>query len=239
MEAPSRVCVVVPTYNERENVEPLVSAVAGVDPQLQLLFVDDSSPDSTAEEVRKVAGSRSNVHLLVREGKRGLGGAHLAGFRHAMDRLGAEVLVEMDADLQHPPEKIPELVGALAGGYDVVVASRKIQGGGTVEWSLWRRAVSGGANLLARLALGLKVKDCTSGFRALNRRSAEELTRARLPDSGYSFQVASLYVLKQKGMRVTEVPFKFQTRKTGKSKMGIGEIARFFVSVLKIRLTGA
>ena len=239
MEAPSRVCIVVPTYNERENVEPLVRAVAGVDPGLQLLFVDDSSPDSTADEVRKVAGTRSNVHLLVREGKRGLGGAHLEGFRHAMDRLGAEVLVEMDADLQHPPEKIPELVGALAGGYDVVVASRKIQGGGTVEWSLWRRAVSRGANLLARLALGLKVKDCTSGFRALNRRSAEELMGARLPDSGYSFQVASLYVLKQRGMRMTEVPFTFQTRKTGKSKMGIGEMTRFFVSVLKIRVTGA
>lgn len=238
MEAPSSTCVVVPTYNEKENIEPLVDAVLGVDPRLQLLFVDDSSPDSTADEVRRVGAGRGNVHLLVREGKRGLGGAYLEGFRLAVEKLGAEVVVEMDADLQHPPEKIPELLSALTSGHDVVVASRKVQGGGTVGWSLWRRAVSRGANLLARLILGLKVKDCTSGFRALNRRSAEMLMSAQLPDSSYSFQVASLFYLKRRGMRMIEIPFTFQTRKAGKSKMGMGEIFRFFVGVLKIRFMG-
>lgn len=235
---PLRVCVVVPTYNERENVGPLVGAIEGAAPGVQVLFVDDDSPDGTADEVRRVAEGRPGVHLVVRKGKRGLGGAHIDGFKHAMDTLGSEVLMEMDADLQHPASKIPALLAALTEGYDVVIASRKVQGGGTAGWSLWRRAVSRGANLLARLLLGLKVKDCTSGFRALNRGSAEALVGAKLPDSSYSFQVASLFYLKKRGMKMTEVPFTFETRKAGKSKMGMGEILQFFVSVVKMRVAG-
>ena len=231
-------CVVIPTYNEKENVAPLVQGILTVEPSIEILFVDDSSPDGTADEVRRVSRGRPNVRLLVRESKRGIGGAHLEGFRYAMENLGATVVVEMDADLQHPPDKLPELLSTLATGYDVVVASRKIPGGGTTGWSLWRRTVSRGANLLARVVLGLKVKDCTSGFRAIGRESAELLVRAHLPDSSYSFQVASLYVLKKAGKRMAEVPFTFRTRKAGRSKMGIGEIGRFFLSVLKLRLTG-
>jgi dolichol-phosphate mannosyltransferase len=234
-----KVCIVVPTFNERENIEPLVLAISAVGSGLDVLFVDDLSPDGTADEVRRAAAGRANVHLIVREGKRGLGSAHVDGFRHAIESLGSDVLVEMDADLQHPPGKIPDLLAELARGYDVVVASRKIEGGGTTGWPLWRRAVSRGANLLARFVLGLEVKDCTSGFRALNRRSAEALVGARLPDSGYSFQVASLIYLKKMGMKMAEVPFTFQTRKAGKSKMGMTEILRFFVSVLKLRVIGS
>ena len=238
MGTPVTTCIVIPTYNERENVEALVAGITGVDPALQMLFVDDLSPDGTADEVRRVAALHDSVHLMVRKGKRGLGGAHVDGFKEAMEELGADAVVEMDADLQHPPEKIPELLAKLSEGYDVVLASRKIKGGGTTGWSLWRRAVSRGANLLARLILGLKVKDCTSGFRALNRRSAELLVGAHMPDSSYSFQVASLYHLKKVGAKMAEIPFTFQTRRAGRSKMGMGEILRFFVSVVKIRVAG-
>jgi dolichol-phosphate mannosyltransferase len=238
LDAARRTCVVVPTYNERGNIEPLVASILSALPTVDVLFVDDSSPDGTADEVRRVTAGRANLHLLVREAKKGIGGAYLEGFRHAMDELGATALVEMDADLQHPPDKLPELLSTLASGYDVVVASRKIPGGGTTGWPLWRRTVSSGANSLARIGLGLKVKDCTSGFRAITKESATLLLGAHLPDSGYSFQVASLFVLKKAGKRMTEVPFTFRTRQVGKSKMGMSEIGRFFFSVLKIRLTG-
>ena len=239
MEAQQRICVVVPTYNEKENVGPLVEGVEALGlPGLHVMFVDDSSPDGTADEVRRLAAERPNLHLVVRTEKKGLGGAHLEGFRRAMDDLDSQVLVEMDADLQHPPAKIAELVSALGGGYGVVVASRKVEGGGTTGWALWRRGVSRGANALARLMLGLAVKDCTSGFRALDRRSAELLTEARLPDSSYSFQVASLFFLKRKGVKMREIPFIFETRRAGRSKMGLGEILRFFVSVTRLRVLG-
>ena len=238
MEAPARTCIVIPTYNEKENVEAVVLAVSAVDPAFQMLFVDDSSPDGTADEVRRMAASHANVHLLVREGKMGIGSAHMDGFRHAMDELGAQVLVEMDSDFQHPPAKVPELVSALGRGYDVAVASRKVEGGGTTNWSLWRRAVSRGANLLARGVLGLKVKDSTSGFRALSGGAAGALVEARLPTSSYSFQVASLFYLQKRGMKMTEVPFVFEPRKAGRSKMGLGEMARFFGNILKIRALG-
>lgn len=239
MEAQPRICVVVPTYNEKENVRPLVEGVESLGiPGLQMMFVDDSSPDGTAEEIRRLAAEYPNLHLVVRKEKRGLGGAHLEGFRRAMDDLDSQVMVEMDADLQHPPTKIADLVSAIGGGYGVVVASRKVEGGGTTGWALWRRGVSWGANALARMVLGLAVKDCTSGFRALNRRSAELLMDARLPDSSYSFQVASLFYLKRKGVKMSEIPFVFETRKAGRSKMGFREILRFFVSVLKLRILG-
>ena len=238
MAAQLKACVIVPTYNERENVEAVALAVAAVDPSLQVVFVDDSSPDGTADEVRRVAATNNNVHLLLRKGKMGLGSAHIDGFGYAMKELGAQAVVEMDSDLQHPPEKIPELVGALGGGCEVVVASRKVSGGGTTNWSLWRRTLSRGANLIARSVLGLGVKDSTSGFRALSRKAAEALVEAKLPTSSYSFQVASLFYLKKKGMGMKEIPFVFRARNAGKSKMGAGEIARFFWSILKIRILG-
>lgn len=236
MDAAPTTCIVVPTYNEKENIEPLVQAIEDARiPGVKVLFVDDSSPDGTADEVRRLAAERAWVHLVVREGKLGLGSAHLKGFDEAA-KLGAEVVVEMDSDLQHPPSKVPALVEALGEGYDVALASRKVKGGGTGDWALWRRGVSRGANLLARWVLGLGVKDPTSGFRALSRRAALALVGARLPTSGYSFQVASLYYLKRNGMKMTEVPFTFGPRRHGRSKMGAREVGRFFVSIVKLRL---
>jgi len=229
---------VIPTYNERENVEQLLRRVREMrTPGLHVLFVDDNSPDGTAEVIRSEAKSEDWIHLLVREEKKGIGSAHVEGFSEAIKSLLADAVVEMDADLQQPPEKIPELLTALQAGADVAVASRKVPGGAAIGWSLWRRAVSWGANAYARGVLGIDIKDCTSGFRALNRQAASLLIEAGLRAPDYSFQVASLYFLKRRGMKLVEIPFVFGERAAGKSKLGWGEILRFFFGVLRLRLS--
>ena len=232
------VCVVIPTYNERENIRPLLERLRGIGvPDLQVLFVDDSSPDGTADEIRREMSSDASVHLLLRGGKQGIGSAHIEGFSEAIREHSADVLVEMDADLQHPPEKIPELLSSLASGSEVAVASRKVPGGGTVGWSLWRRTVSSGANLYARVMLGIPIRDCTSGFRALSKRAAQVLVESAFRAPEYYFQVASLYLLRKRGMKMVEVPFIFGERRSGRSKLGWAEFVRFFFGVLKWRMS--
>lgn len=231
--------MVVPTYNERSNVAPLVKRIKDLGlKDIHVLFVDDSSPDGTADEVRLAMKEWPHVHLMVREGKKGIGSAHLEGFTRAIEEFSPDVVVEMDADLQHPPEKVPELVSAVEKGADVAVASRRVSGGGTEGWSLWRRWVSSGANLLTRLVLGLDVKDSTSGFRALSLRAAKAVVETAPESKDYFFQVESLYALKMKGMKMVEVPFIFQSRRSGRSKMGMGEVIAFFLGVWRLRLMG-
>lgn len=232
------VCVVVPTYNERENIGPLLERLRKISvPDLQVLFVDDSSPDGTADEIRKEMLRDGRVHLLLRGGKRGIGSAHVQGFSEALAEHGADILVELDADLQHPPEKIPDLVAAVQSGADVAVASRKIAGGGTLGWSRWRRFVSSGASAYARIVLGIPIKDCTSGLRALNKDAAQAIVEGGFNASEFYFQVASLYLLKQKKMKMVEIPFIFGERMAGSSKLNWSEVASFFFGVLKLRLS--
>lgn len=232
-----KVCVVVPTYNERENVLPLVRRVkeTGVE-GLTLLFVDDSSPDGTSDEVARVASEERWVMLLRRGRKKGIGSAYLDGFREAISSLSPEALVEMDGDMQHPPSKITDMLRELERGADAVVASRYVQGGGMAGWGFWRRLVSRAANWYARKVLGLSVRDCTSGFRAYTRRAAESLLESRLPASGFAFQVAALFQLSRAGMRIVETPFVFEVRRAGRSKLSLAEGLEFFFSVLRLRL---
>ncbi len=231
-----KACVVVPTYDERDNISSLVAAVkaAGI-PDLEILFVDDSSPDGTADEIRRISANERWVHLLVRDQKRGIGSAYQDGFRLALDSLSPDVVVEMDADLQHPPSVLAGMQAAVAEGADVVIASRYVEGGGTSGWGLGRRAVSRGANAIARGLLRLPVKDCTSGFRTYTRSAAEKVVAAKLPAKGFEFQVATLNLLKTQA-KIVEVPFVFSARRVGKSKLGAGEMARFLVSVVKMAL---
>ncbi len=229
--------MVVPTYNERDNIRPLVEGVkkTGVE-GLGLLFVDDSSPDGTSDEIRAIAGEERWVSLLTRDEKRGLGSAYQEGFGRALATTDSEVVVEMDADLQHPPSTISQLVEAVMGGADVAVASRYIQGGSVEGWSTWRRVVSKGANAYARRMLGLGVRDATSGFRAYSRAAAQKICDAELPAKGFEFQVASLLVLKT-GMKTVEVPLVFAPRKSGKSKLGVSDMGRFFIAVIRLALS--
>ena len=236
METPGGVCVVVPTYNEAENIVPLIDAVrASRIPTLGLLFVDDSSPDGTAAVIREAASKEDWLGLIVRDSKRGLGSAYQDGFREAVRSLGATVLVEMDADLQHPPSAIRSLVQAIQDGADVAVGSRYVEGASISGWSLWRRAVSKGANAFARGLLKLPVKDATSGFRAYTRAAADEVAETVLPNKGFEFQVASLHLLKTR-MKMVEVPYAFAPRRAGKSKLGISDMGRFLFAVVRLSL---
>lgn len=236
MQAKHKLCAVVPTYNERENVERLVKEVrrAAV-PGLTLLFVDDTSPDGTGDLLRDMASRDPSLRLLVRSAKTGIGSAYQDGFREAMSSISPDIIIEMDADLQHPPSVIAELVKTIQAGADVAVGSRYVAGGGVSGWSLWRRALSKGANVYARTMLRINVRDMTSGFRAYTRAKAEQVVNAALPARGFEFQIASLYVLK--GSRFVEVPFTFAARTAGKSKLGLADMARFFLSVIRIALS--
>ncbi len=239
----SPIVVVVPTYNERENVGPLIEQLSQLRTSLtkvdlQVLFVDDSSPDGTGAEVGEMKKIHGFIHLLSRDSKKGIGTAYLEGFRFASENLEPEVYVELDADLQHPPDKVRELLGAIAGGADAAVASRYAEGGGQSGWSWQRRLVSRGANWLAGALLGLRVQDCTSGFRAFNRGAVAEILRAEIPTSGYAFQVATLYVLKKRGLKTVEVPYTFGTRARGSSKLTFGETLRFLGQLLWLRAMG-
>ena len=233
-----KTCVVVPTYNEKENVEGLVQRLKSVGvSDLTLLFVDDNSPDGTQEAIREVSKSEPWVFLLAREAKKGIGSAYVDGFRHAAATLDPDILVEMDADLQHPPSALPDLLKAIDGGADVAIASRYMQGGGVVGWGRARRLISKGANAYSRFMLGLPVMDCTSGFRAYTRACAVKVTTARLPAKGFEFQVATLFLLKQ-GAKMVEVPYVFSPRRAGKSKLGPGDMTRFLAGVAKLSLRG-
>jgi dolichol-phosphate mannosyltransferase len=226
--------VVVPTYNERDNVgqvkrrlDPVAGSLGG---NLWVLFVDDNSPDGTAGEVRALMEGDSNVRLLERKEKEGLGTAYLEGFRYALKNFDPDVVVQMDADLQHPPEVVGPLVRAVVEGADVAIASRRVKG-----LTLWRRMVSRGASGLSRRILGLKVKDTTTGFRAFRRGAVEALLAHPPRAVGFIFEVESLYILKLFGFTMVEIPFVFVERATGASKMGMGEIWEFFRGVLAIR----
>jgi len=231
---PARVCVVVPTYNEKENIAPLVESLERSDVLgMSLLLVDDSSPDGTAEEVKRLSRERPWIHLLERQRKMGIGSAYQDGFQAAISSTDPDVLVEMDADLQHPASALPGLVKAINDGADVAIASRYVPGGGSSGWGRFRRFVSRGANAYARSVLRLKVKDATSGYRAFSRAAAEAVAQAKLPAKGFEFQVATLHLLRDK-WRIEEVPFTFTERTAGKSKLGPADVARFFVAVLRM-----
>ncbi len=235
-----RVAVVVPTYNERENIQefkrrlgPVLESMQG---RMTVLFVDDNSPDGTGAEIRSLMENTPAFRLLEREGKKGLGTAYIEGFRKVVESQDPDVVVQMDADLQHPPEILETLVSKVASGdADVAIASRHVKGGSFKGLNWRRRAISKGASWFSRTVLGLGVKDTTTGFKALRRSAVECLLQHPPRSVGFIFQVESLYILKKNGYRMTEVPFTFEERAKGASKMGSGEMWEFFAGVLSIR----
>ncbi|TLY14552.1 MAG: polyprenol monophosphomannose synthase [Thaumarchaeota archaeon] len=236
--------VVVPTYNERENVRPLIERISAMrrserEVDIEVLFVDDSSPDGTGDEVKQAMSRYEFVHLLTRPKKEGIGRAFLDGFRFALERFDPAVVVQMDGDLQHPPEIIPELIHSVLEGADVAIASRKVKGGMTVGWSKRRILLSWGANWFARIVLGLEQKDVSSGFKAYSRGMVEELTSRKLTSSSFSYQEETLLVAKRAGKRVVEIPFTFTARKAGKTKFKTADILRFLRAILAMRYKAA
>ncbi|MDD3825093.1 MAG: polyprenol monophosphomannose synthase [Anaerolineae bacterium] len=231
--------VVVPTYNERENIELLVDNILALGLGSQVVIVDDNSPDGTGDIADELSRRHAGVYVVHRAGKLGLGTAHIAGIHAALDR-GAAQIVTMDADFSHHPRYLPCLLGAL-DRYDVVIGSRYVDGGGTQDCTLPRRALSRGANLLAHTVLGLAAGDATAGFRGYRRAVLESIALDEIVSNGYSFLIEMLYRCQRQGWCIGEVPIIFENRQRGASKISRAEILRAMQTVLRLgqeRVTG-
>ncbi|HEU4325594.1 MAG TPA: polyprenol monophosphomannose synthase [Roseiflexaceae bacterium] len=225
--------VVIPTYNERENIAALLPRVLE-QPRFRVLVVDDGSPDGTGEIVRSIAAEEPRVGLLSRAGKQGLGTAYVAGFRRALAE-GAQYIFEMDADFSHDPVYLPQLLQAAETRVDLALGSRYVRGGGTADWGLVRRFISRGGNIYAGLILGLPVADATGGFRCYRRRVLETIDLSAVRSNGYAFQIELVYRTIQAGFRVGEVPIIFPDRRVGKSKMSRRIVLEALVNVWRMR----
>ena len=211
------VAVIIPTYNERDNIEIITGRVRSAVPDAHLLVVDDNSPDGTGEIADKLASEDSHVHVLHRAGKAGLGAAYIAGFRWALEQ-GYGALVEMDADGSHRPEELPRLLAALAEA-DLVLGSRYVPGGAVLNWARSRELLSRGGNTYARLMLGLKLKDATGGYRVFRASTLRRIGLDDVDSQGYCFQIDLTLRTIEAGLTVTEVPITFEERQRGASKM--------------------
>jgi dolichol-phosphate mannosyltransferase len=209
--------IVVPTYNEKENIERLISSLLEAGPEISVLVVDDNSPDGTAACVEAIASKNPRVRLLKRPGKMGLGSAYIEGFRDALDH-GAQFLIQMDADFSHDPRYIPEFLKAIESS-DLVVGSRYSEGVNVVNWPIQRLLLSYFANLYTQVITGLPVHDATSGFKCFRREVLEAVDLDQIISDGYCFQIEMTFRTWRKGFRVTEIPIVFVERRTGISKM--------------------
>jgi dolichol-phosphate mannosyltransferase len=229
-----RPLIVVPTFNERDNVELAAARFLEPLPEAELLFVDDDSPDGTGELIDRIAAAEPRVHVLHRRGRRGLGGAYLAGFRWALAR-DHDYLFEMDADFSHDPRHLPEMLRLAREGADLVVGSRYVPGGGTESWGLARRAISRFGGLYARTVLGVSVRDLTAGFVCYRRRTLERLDLAAIRSSGYAFQIEMKYRAIRAGLEVVETPIQFVDRRVGQSKMSWSIAAEAMIVCWRLR----
>ena len=225
--------VCLPTYNERENLEPMLRALA--DKGVQVLVIDDNSPDGTGDLADRLAAELGYVDVLHRERKEGLGPAYLAGFQRAL-ATGAELVLEMDCDFSHDPADVPRLIAAIEAGADVALGSRYVAGGAVRNWGLLRRFVSAGGSFYARVLLGLKVRDLTGGFKCYRRRVLETIDLDAIESRGYAFQIETTYRALRAGFRVVEIPITFADREAGGSKMSKTIVAEAIWKVPGLRL---
>ena len=238
---PDEPWLVLPTYNEAENIKQIVSAAGAVLSQaapegFRVLIVDDGSPDGTGEIAEELAAEHAWVSVLHRTEKAGIGPAYLAGFAHALAH-GAGYVMEMDSDFSHDPADLARLLAAVHAGADLALGSRYVPGGGVRNWGLLRRFISEGGSTYARLVLGLKVKDLTGGFKCFRREVLERIQFDSVRSRGYAFQVELTYRAVQAGFRVVEVPIVFRDRERGQSKMSwrIAAEAMWLVPLLRFR----
>ena len=229
-----KICIIIPTYNERENISVLLPQIfnLGVD-NLNVLVVDDNSPDGTGSLVQDLKRNYSNLDILHRQQKAGLGRAYIAGFKEALFG-GADYIFEMDADLSHNPKYIPHFL-AMIKECDLVLGSRYIKGGGVSNWNFSRRLVSRFGNIYARLILSLPYHDLTGGFKCYRRKVLERIGLDDLSSVGYNFQIETTYQAYKKGFRIKEVPIVFTERAEGKSKFSLKIILESFWKVLLLR----
>ncbi len=234
----ARVVVVTPTYNERENVERLLPRLLAHGPDYSVIVVDDGSPDGTGEYVAAYGAEDARVSLLRRETKNGLGRAYVAGF-HAAAQMPVDYIVQMDADLSHDPDFVPAMVEvAERSGADMVLGSRYIKGARIVNWPLKRNLLSRAGNLFARLVLGMRVSDYTTGFTVFRADSLRQLPYQEFGASGFAFQLEFKYAMRSRGMSIAEVPITFTERHRGVSKMHGGIVLEALAMVWGVRRRG-
>jgi dolichol-phosphate mannosyltransferase len=232
-----RAVLCLPTYNERENLEPMIRALGEVldTARDRVLVIDDGSPDGTGEIADRLAEELDWVSVLHRQSKEGIGPAYIAGFRRALAD-GAELVLEMDCDFSHDPHAVPRLIAAAEAGADLVLGSRYTAGGGTRNWGLGRRIVSRGGCLYAQVLLGMRVRDLTGGFKCFRRSALEAVDLDALTAHGYAFQIETTYRIRRAGLRVVEVPITFEERRAGASKMTGAIVAEAMWRVPLLRL---
>jgi len=229
--------IIIPTYNEATNAVRMIHTLMALDMEVDILFVDDGSPDGTAEKIKEQQAYPDRIHLVEREGKLGLGTAYVRGFEYALE-YDYELVCEMDADFSHPPEDVPRLIEAVQSGEtDIAIGSRYANGISIVNWPLSRLILSYGANIYARWITGLPVKDTTAGFKCIHRRVIESISLDRIKSNGYAFQIELHFRAWKAGFRLKEVSIIFREREEGVSKMskGIVREAIWRVWALKIR----
>jgi dolichol-phosphate mannosyltransferase len=226
---------VLPTYNEIENLEPVVAAILDALPQGQVLVVDDGSPDGTGRLADTLAAREPRVHVLHRTIKEGLGAAYQAGFRWVLDRPDTAAVVQMDADFSHDPNDLPRLLAPLMGDADLAVGTRYIRGGGTVGWPWYRQLISRGGNTFARTVLLLRYRDLTGGFKAWRRELLENIRLRDVQAHGYGFQIETTWWAHRRGARIVQVPIVFRERQAGRSKMTGGIAREALMRVMSLR----
>jgi len=224
--------IVIPTYNESENIVRLVTEILALPVDAHVVVVDDNSPDGTGALIDELAAREPRVHAVHRPAKLGLGTAHIAGMRCAVG-LGLDPIGTMDADFSHHPRYIPALIAGI-GNADVMIGSRYVPGGGTVDFKFHRRMLSRGANAFARTMLGLRANDCTAGFRVYRREVLDSIDLDAIFSNGYSFLIEILFLVQSAGWKVGESPILFEDRREGTSKISRREIAKAIYTVLRL-----
>ena len=226
--------IIIPTYNEKANIEELINLIFSVNKDLKILFVDDNSPDGTGNLIKKIQKENKNIYLLEGE-KRGLGIAYKRGFIYAIKILKAQYIIQMDADLSHNPKYIKELIAQIKTS-DVVIGSRYILGGSIPkDWGIHRKLISNFGNALTKIVLKIPIKDCTSGFKIIKTEKLPFTFIKNIQSNGYLFQVELLYFLYKRECQIKEIPIEFKDRVSGTSKMKLNDIFEYFTNLLKIK----
>ena len=229
--------VAVPTYNERDNLEPLIAAIFAAAPTVNVLVVDDNSPDGTGAIADELAAADGRIEVLHRPGKEGLGVAYRAAFEHLLARERCDVVVQIDCDFSHDPADLPRMLAALDGGADLAIGSRYTPGGATPGWGFGRRMISRGGSLFARTVLRLPVRDLTGGFKAWRADLLRSLGLASVETQGYGFQIETTWRAHTAGATIREIPIVFSERRAGQSKMSRRIIFEALILVLQLRIT--
>ncbi len=225
--------IIIPTYNELENLRPILNEIFSFAPLTDVLIVDDNSPDGTGKLADEISAENPQVHVLHRSGKLGLGTAYIAGFKYAIEH-GYDAAFEMDADFSHDPRYLPDFLKAIEDA-DLVIGSRYIPGGSTPNWSFTRRMISGCGNIFARFMLGIPVHDCTAGYRCYRREVLQSIDLDTIQSQGYAFQVELAYRVMRQGFKIVETPIVFMDRRVGKSKMSRAIVIEAFTYVLRTK----